>query len=48
MQVDAARKFSSKHVVKIRHSKEFETESLMISEGGISGSLFEKCILDFF
>lgn len=45
MMRDEARKLSSKQVVKITHSKEFETDSLIISEGGIGGSSFEEYIL---
>lgn len=44
MMGDEARKLSSKQMVKISHSKEFETNSLMISEGGITGSLLEEYI----
>lgn len=44
MMGDEARKLSSKQVVKISHSKEFETNSLMVSEGGITGSLLEEYI----
>lgn len=33
MLVNDARKLSNEHVVKIRHSQEFEIDSLMISEG---------------
>lgn len=40
-----ARKLSSKQVVKITHSKAFETDSLIISLGGIGGSSFEEYIL---
>ena len=38
------RKLSTKQVVKISCSQEFETDSLMVSEGGITGSLLEEYI----